>query len=91
MKENKFRKGDIIHNRYAGHPSNKYFIYLGISGRNVNGLVLQEGKGIKKCQYYKSDMNKMLNGEPAFQVVGHTNAFDVMKQDLLRFIEGATA
>ena len=91
MRESKFRKGDIIHNRYAGHPSNKYFIYLGVSGRYVNGLALQEGKGIKKCQYYKSSMNEMLDGKPAFQVVGHTKAFDVMKQDLLKFIEVGTA
>ncbi|MFJ8099374.1 hypothetical protein [Lysinibacillus sp. NPDC096212] len=84
----KFRKGDIIHNRYAGHPSSKYFIYLGVSGRYVNGLSLQKGKDIKEFQFYKSSMNTMLNGEPAFQVVGHTNAFDVMKQDLLKFIEG---
>lgn len=91
MSENKFRKGDIIHNRYAGHPSVKYFIYLGVSGKYVNGLELREGKGIKKCQYYKSSMNEMLDGEPAFQVVGHTNAFDVMKQDLSKFIQEATS
>ncbi|WP_339260928.1 hypothetical protein [Lysinibacillus sp. FSL K6-3209] len=91
MTEIKWRKGDIIHNRYAGHPTNKYFIYLGVSGRYVNGLTLRKGKDIKECQFYKSSMNEMLDGEPAFQVVGHTIAFDVMKQDLLKFIEEETA
>ena len=91
MSETKFRKGDIVRNNYAGHPTVKYFIYLGISGKYVNGLSLHKGKVIKKCQYYKSDMTGLINGEPAFQVVGHTNAFDIMKEDLLKFIESESA
>ncbi|AVK98865.1 hypothetical protein FCT18_14645 [Lysinibacillus sphaericus] len=90
MTESKWRKGDIILNRYGRHLPGKYFIYVGFSGRHVIGLDFADGKCIKKCQYHKSCVNEMLDGEPAFQVVGHTNAFDVMKQDLLKFIEGET-
>ncbi|MBL1228169.1 hypothetical protein IW492_02845 [Enterococcus sp. BWB1-3] len=89
----KFKKGDIVLNRWAGHPSVGYFIYLGVSGKYIKGLELDHWTNrIKECEYYKHSLQELFHdGEPAFIVVGHTSAFDVMKNDLSAFIEESEA
>lgn len=79
----KLKKGDIILNRWAGTVGVAYFIYTSTSGRYINGLQLWNGR-ISKCQYYKSSLGEDFpDGQPAYVKVGHTDAFNVMKRDLL--------
>lgn len=78
------KKGDIILNRWAGTKEGAYFIYTGTSGRYLNGMQLGNGR-LTKTQYYVSGIDETLpDGNPAFEIVGHTNAYDVMKNDLVQ-------
>lgn len=76
--------GDIFINKYAGHIDCRYFIYLGINGRNVIGLSYVRGKGWEKTKYDKYMFNKVDErfNEIMFEKVGHTNFLEIAKKDL---------
>lgn len=80
----KLKKGDIILNRWAGENNpTKVFIYTGSSGRYVNGVQFMNGR-LSKTQYYKHSLDEPFHdGEPAFIKVGHTETYEVMKNDLM--------
>lgn len=81
------RVGDIVINRWAGHPEARYFIYTGTAGRNVNGLNIGKS-GIRKCCYDKQSMNELTQeGEKAFEVVGHFDYLEAEKKALSEFVE----
>lgn len=69
--------GTIFINHYAGNKNPvRYFIYMGTTGKYVNGIYLNNGK-LQKIQYYRDDFETDM-----FEKVGYCNAFDVMKGDL---------
>ncbi len=78
------KKGTIIKNHWAGDNNpGRYSIYLGTTaGRYVNVLMLQSGK-LVKGQFYKSDFEN----QEVFEIVGHSTGFEVLKNDLKRFLE----
>ena len=78
------RKGTIIRNHWASDKNpTRYFIYMGIKGRFAEGIELVDGK-LNTVRYHKEDF---LNSE-AFEKVGYCIAFDILKSDLKKFIEG---
>ena len=81
----KLKKGDIVLNRWAGMVEGRYFIYTGTSGRMAKGIEMGNGK-LHKVEYYKTSLDENHpDGQPVFQVVGKTTAFDVMVQELRFF------
>lgn len=81
----KLKKGDIVLNRWAGRVEGKYFIYTGTSGRMVNGISMSDGK-LATVEYYKSSLDENhFDGQPAFQIVGKTIAFDIMVEELGKY------
>ncbi|EHD5018750.1 hypothetical protein JRB95_001377 [Listeria monocytogenes] len=88
-KENKtkVKVGDIVKNNWAGHPYVRYFIYLGTFGDKIHGYRLSNGK-LEKSLYSKQGLYETIpfSEKPAYEVVGHTDAFNLMKQDLGKFV-----
>lgn len=77
------KKGTIIRNHWAGENNpTRFCIYLGTSGRYVNVLELANGK-LRKGQYYKSHFKD----REVFEIVGHTQGFEVLKNDLKSLLE----
>lgn len=79
----KFKLGDLVLNKWAGdlNPT-KVFCYIKYSGKYSDVVSIDdEGKLIKQ-QYYSSSFNEVRDGEEMYVKVGHTNAFDVLKNDI---------
>lgn len=84
MERDKIMKiGTLVKNNGVGdkNPS-RIFIYTGISGEYANGLELIDGK-LEKTRYYKRDFKK----EDIFQIIGYTNGFEVLKDDLKKLLD----
>ena len=84
MNERKFRKGDIVLNKWAGTPQGRYFIFVHMNGNTVTGIHLTQKGAAKEDKYNKRDVltGKLPNGEYAYEVIGHTDGFEVLKNDL---------
>ena len=81
----KLKKGDIVLNRWAGMVEGRYFIYTGTSGRMVKGIEMCNGK-LHKVEYYRTSLDEIHpDGQPVFQIVGKTTAFDVMVEELGKY------
>lgn len=74
------KKGDIVRNpwvnlEYNGSPNPiAFFMYLGKSGRFVEGLSSDGKGGFERVKYYQNDFNKDLDHQ--FKVVGHLNLLE---------------
>lgn len=78
----KLKKGDIVLNRWAGNVQYRYFIFTGKTGKYVHGIECIDGR-LSKTKYYTHSLDEPFSdGEPAYKVVGYTDAFEVMKANL---------
>lgn len=84
MRMERYKRGDIILNKYAG-PRNplRCFVYLGSNSQHTQGIELLNGR-LAKADYYTKDVKQ---NPDKFVVVGHTDAFDVLKRDLKTALE----
>ena len=84
--------GDIIRNNMA--IRNKYFekekqwwsrnfIYMGVNGRFVRAICLNGKIEIENQAFYKNDLQNIDNNVN-FDVVGHSKAFEMMKDELIK-------
>lgn len=84
--------GDIIRNNVA--IRNKYFekekqwwsrnfIYMGVNGRFVRAIFLNGKIEIENQAFYKNDLQNIDNNVN-FDVVGHSKAFEMMKDELIK-------
>lgn len=75
--------GTIIRNHWAGDRNpTRFFIYLGSSGKYVNGLGLVNGR-LEKVRFYKSDFKD----KNMFEIVGYSTGIDVLKNDIKSYLE----
>ena len=74
---NKFKKGDIIKNPWASHKDVKIGIYLGENKETYQLLLNIKGKWSKRSFYKTSTINPQ-----EWEKLGHTNGFDIIKEDL---------
>lgn len=72
------KKGDIVLNKFGGLRENRILCYIG-NGNFVyyckNGW--NKGKWNMKSKYHDGTLN--------LEVIGHSNIFDVLKEDLLKY------
>lgn len=84
--------GDIVRNNMASR--NKYFekekqwwsrnfIYMGVNGRFVRAICLNGKIEIENQAFYKNDL-KNIDNNVNFDVVGHSKAFEMMKDELIK-------
>lgn len=77
----KLTRGDIVINRSAGHVMYRYFIFTHKSDGYIHGIEFV-GR-LQKNKYHIRDLEDIHHdGEPVFKIVGHSEAFDVMKSEL---------
>lgn len=84
----KFKQGDVIRNRWAGENNpTRYFIVWKIYGKKVSIIELRNNKLNFEKDSYTDVYELFHDGEPAFVKVGHTGAFELMREDLKIFIK----
>ena len=77
---NTIKVGDILLNDWTSCVAGRYSIIYGIGTNYVDVIHFHKGK-LGKGRYYKNHVLK----DEEFKVVGHTTAFSIMKEDLLKF------
>jgi len=76
--------GTIMKNRFASNVNpRKYFVYIGVDGKYVTGIYLDDDNKLGGVRYCKDDLR---NGE-MLEVVGYTEAFEIMRSDLKSFVK----
>lgn len=72
------KKGDIVLNKFGGLKENRILCYIG------NGtFIYYFADGFYKGKWNMKD--KYHDGTPNLEVIGHSNIFDVLKEDLLKY------
>ena len=84
----KFKRGDIICNRWAGEKNpTRFFIIWKIYGKRVSVIELINGRLNFEGYSYTNVYELFHDGQPAFVKVGQTRAFELMKEELKGFLE----
>lgn len=85
---NKFKQGDILRNRWAGEKNPiRYFIVWKIYGKKVAVVELINNRLNFNKSSYRDVYELYHDGKPAFVKVGHTGAFELMREDLKIFLK----
>lgn len=72
------KKGDIVLNKFGGLRENRILVYIG------NGTFIYYcGDGWHKGKWNMKD--KYHDGTPNLEVIGHSNAFEILKEDILKY------
>ena len=84
----KFKRGDIIRNRWAGEKNpTRFFVIWKIYGKRVSVIELINGRLNFEGYSYNNVYELFHDGQPAFVKVGQTRAFELMKEELKGFLE----
>ena len=88
----KVRIGDIIRNNMGVHNTyydkekawaSRYFVYMGVNGKYIRGIELVDSLRFDNSMFYKSDF-KDLDNNPNFDIVGHSEGFEMIKDELIK-------
>ena len=84
----KFKRGDILRNRWAGEKNpTRFFIVWKTYGKKVSVIELINNKLNFEKDSYTDVYELFHDGEPAFVKIGHTRAFELMREDLKMFLQ----
>lgn len=72
------KRGDIVLNKFGGVPENRILVYIG----NGNFIYLYDNEFCKGRWNMK---DKYHDGTPNLEVIGHSNAFKILKKDILEY------
>lgn len=76
----RFRRGDLILNKWAGERNpTRVSMFVGSNGKTVTVIDVVRGT-LGKGVYYSRDL---MNDTEHFIKIGHSDAFEVMKRDIL--------
>jgi len=84
MAKTPFRCGDIVLNKWAGHPEGRYFIFIKNHGtysetvQAINGVVKHE----RQSFYTDSFSKPYYDGTPAYTKVGYVDLKNIIKEAL---------
>ena len=82
------KKGTILHNRWASDENpTRYFIYTGINEKYATGITFN-GKDLEKIKYHRKEFEDDFKINGQLVAVGYCKAFDIMREDLLKFLKG---
>lgn len=72
------KKGNIVLNKFGGLRENRILCYIG-----DGNFIYYTATGFKKGRWNKK--NKYHDGTSNLEVIGHSDVFDILKQDLIKF------
>ena len=82
----RFKHGDLVLNKWAGEQNPiRVSVFIKSGKEHTYCVALDEGGKFTEVKYYTSDIEKQTD---KFVKVGHTDAYQILKTDLLEAREG---